>query len=124
MKALIISVILLLSVISGVVANTVYTSSVTQELTSLTLQLIDDGNDIDGKKKIYSLIKERWNCASGIFIFLYDYREIESVEILLLELESSLRLENDEELLISSRKFIHYVERLEKISKISFANIV
>ncbi len=124
MKTFIISVILLLAVIAGVTVNAAYTAKVTdvfiQEAASLNKENImtEDG------RKIFNSIKELWDKEYRILSCLYDYREIEKVQTSLLRMENCLIIENFEEFLISKGDFLYSVERLKKISKLSFENIM
>lgn len=124
MRTFIISVILLFAVIAAVAANAVYTAETVDELIDKTSLLNKENIKTDYGRNIFKSVKELWNKKSKTLTCLYDYREIENVEISLLRMENCLLTESYEDFFISKGEFLYSVEKLKKISKASFENIM
>ncbi len=120
MKSVIISAVLLLTVCIGITVSSVYTIKVTDDLVNLTKNISPENfrqEDIEN-------IKYAWEKSHEIFVCLYDYREIENIEISLIRLENSLLGKDATQILMNKEEFIHSVERLGEICSVTFMNII
>lgn len=124
MKTFVISIILLLAVIAGVTGNAVYTANVADVIIEKTGLLNENNIMTEEGIEIFNSIEELWNKEYGILTCLYDYQEIEKVQLALLRMQSCLNTESYDEFLISKGEFLYSVERIKKISKASFENIM
>ena len=124
MKTFVISIILLLAVIAGVTGNAVYTANVADVIIEKTVLLNENNIMTEEGIEIFNSIEELWNKEYGILTCLYDYQEIEKVQLALLRMQNCLITESYDEFLISKGEFLYSVERIKKISKASFENIM
>lgn len=124
MKTFVISIILLLAVIAGVTGNAVYTANVADVIIEKTGLLNENNIMTEEGIEIFNSIEELWNKEYGILTCLYDYQEIEKVQLALLRMQNCLITESYDEFLISKGEFLYSVERIKKISKASFENIM
>lgn len=124
MKTFVISIILLLAVIAGVTGNAVYTANVADVIIEKTGLLNENNIMTEEGIEIFNSIEELWKKEYGILTCLYDYQEIEKVQLALLRMQNCLITESYDEFLISKGEFLYSVERIKKISKASFENIM
>lgn len=115
---------LLLGVIAGVTANAIYTANVADVLIQEASLINKENIMTEEGRKIFNSVNELWNKEYRKLTCLYDYQEIEKVQLSLLRMQNCLITESYEEFLISRGEFLYSVERVKKIAKLSFENIM
>ena len=124
MKSVIISVILLLVVLTGVTLNAFHTCKTVESLTSKVEMLDIHGEITEEDRQLINSLRSEWNRKKDIFTYLYDYREIENIELSLVRMENTISSDSLDEFHVYKGEFLYSLSRLEEISILSFKNIL
>ncbi len=124
MKSVIISVILLLTVTVGVTVNAVHTCKTVEDLQSKAEELNVSGEATEKEKEMFSSLRSEWERKKNILTYLYDYREIENIELAVTRMENAIFSKNTDDFCIYKGEFLYSLSRLEEISAFSFKNIL
>ena len=123
MKSVIISVILLLTVSTGVTVNAIYTCN----SVDILIQKAEKMNFEDITKEdteSFNSLKSEWEKKKNILAYLHDYRKIENIELSMVRMESAISSNSTAEFNIYKSEFLYSLSRLEEISFFSFKNIL
>ena len=124
MKSVIISVCLLLAVSIGVTLNAVHTCSTVSDLRTKAEHLNIYESVSKEEREIFESLRLEWNKKRDILTYLYDYREIENIELAVVRMESAIYSNELDEFPIYKSEFLYSLSRLEEISIFSFKNIL
>ncbi len=124
MKSVIISICLLLAVSTGVTLNAFHTCSTVSDLRFKAEQLNISESISKEEKEIFKSLRSKWNEKRNILTYLYDYREIESIELAVVRMESAINSNSPCEFSVYKGEFMYSLSRLEEISIFSFKNIL
>ncbi len=124
MKSVIISIFLLLAVSVGVTANAFHTCSTVDSLRAKAEELNISQMADEEKTELFKSLRYEWNKKRSILTYLYDYREIETIELSIVRMESAIYSNDIDEFAVYKSEFLYSLSRLEEISSFSFKNIL
>ena len=124
MKSVIISVCLILTVSAGVTVNAFHTCSTVADLRA-EAELLNISESVSKEEQeLFRALRSKWNEKRDILTYLYDYREIENIELAVVRMESAIYSNNPCEFPVYKGEFLYSLSRLEEISIFSFKNIL
>ena len=121
MKAVVISSILLGIVTLGVILGIFAVSGQSDNLIRLAEALDPTLPDSDAQ---FEALKKEWQHFEAAIAYLIDYREIETVSCAFIDMENYLHSQNTADFFSAKEKFIHALDRIQKISRITPENIL
>ncbi len=124
MRSVIISALLLIIVTAGVTLNSVYTHKTIDTLTLCAEKLSASAGTSDTQKNAFEHLNNEWKRKKNVFVYLYDYREIENIETSIVRMKSAIYSESMAEFAIYQGELLYSLLRLKELSFFSFNNIL
>lgn len=121
MKAVIISSILLGIVTLGVILGIFAVSGRADSLIGLAETLDPAAPDMEDR---FAALKDEWQNFEKAVAYLVDYRDIETVSSAFIDMENYRHSQNMADFFSAKEKFIHALDRIRKISRITPENIL